>query len=187
MVHYADALHVVGGETEAGIAAEVWTFLLDVGQWVRMPTQGCEEACPFRTAPLNATHCQSLEREVVLRVSCVNTVRPPALRDHTVTLIDDDGTALVLGGITNDDEFAHDVHLLDVANRAWRRLAPAMHRFTEVAGHTAVFHPASRGVYVYGGFRPYHGRYSDARAILAVYNVDSGVWAEVSRSPGRPG
>lgn len=161
---------------------------MDSGRWDRMAPQGCEEACPFRTAPLNATHCQSIDGDVALRVECVGTVASPALRDHTVTLLDD-ATALVLGGLTNDDEFEHDMYILDLQHRLWRRLLPQMHSFTEVVGHTAVFHPASRGVYVYGGFRPYHGRYSDARAILAVFNVDTSVWAQVGEhtiwQPGR--
>ena len=51
--------------------------------------------------------------------------------------------------------------------------------FSEMAGHASVFHPPTRGIYVYGGFKPFNARYSDKTTEFFVFHVDSLSWSEV--------
>lgn len=185
MVWHAGALYVIGGESDDRTVGDAWSFRLAERSWEQLPSAGCIQACPNATTAFNATHClriagsgDAAEREAVVRLSCVGTVTPPPLRDHTATLLDGE-QVLVIGGISHVDEFENRMFVLDLAAREWKQLPPNRHRYTEVAGHSAIYYPASRAVYVYGGFRPYHARYSDASSLLLVYHIDTRIWAEV--------
>ena len=110
---------------------------------------------------------------------CDPVTQLPALAGHTATLVDDHLIVLI-GGRQLADEFHNRIHVYNITANRWTRRPSAPVLFTEVYGHTAVWHASSRRVLVYGGVRPYHGRYAEAFDDLHAYFVDHDIWVEVS-------
>jgi hypothetical protein len=53
----------------------------------------------------------------------------------------------------------------------------------EYAGHSTVYHPASRSIYVYGGVVPGGTTYSYISSSSYLYSVDLHAWTQVRLGP----
>ncbi|XP_023931409.1 multiple epidermal growth factor-like domains protein 8 isoform X3 [Lingula anatina] len=110
-----------------------------------------------------------------------STDQPPALTDHTLTLVDDRWLYL-FGGQTENGSFVSAMYRIDIANSGdWEAVVtkggnPLDRR---LVGHSAVYHQESRSVLVYGGFTTEYARFSNRTSHLHVFHVDYNYWSRV--------
>jgi N-acetylneuraminic acid mutarotase len=193
-------LYLIGGSRDEQLFNSTWRYDIVQSTWQDLqPSATCGPQCPPGWLSLNASTCYRNETIVIPSNSsssnttaansttiqvltplievCDSSTVFPALAGHTATLVDD--VIVVIGGRQLADEFHNHIHVYNITANRWTRRPSAPVLFTEVYGHTAVWHASTRRVLVYGGIRPYHGRYAEAFDDLHAYHVDHDQWVEV--------
>lgn len=76
---------------------------------------------------------------------------PPPLVEHTATVVD--SKMIVFGGRTNGPTRSSELYVYDPAANKWERRQPLGGTPPRVSGHSAMFHPSSRSIYIFGGYQ----------------------------------
>ncbi|KAJ7303998.1 hypothetical protein JRQ81_011515 [Phrynocephalus forsythii] len=123
-------LILFGGELASGVLAN------DV--WMYLPWEGRWR----ELVPLNTTWFPP----------------PPGLAGHASAVVDE--WLYVFGGRTSVDIFSSQMYRFHLRMWHWELVVPSGGKAPAAAGHSMVFHPASRTLLVYGGHRPSTARFS---------------------------
>ncbi|XP_077985026.1 multiple epidermal growth factor-like domains protein 8 [Glandiceps talaboti] len=149
MVGYQDSLVVFGGVLEDNtLSNHLWLFNTTTLHWIRLA-----ESSLFH---------------------------PPGLGDHTACLVDDQ-YLYIFGGHSSSAHFTskmyrYNLHLPDTD---WEKVEyrGGMISGLAVTGHSMVYHPESRSLVVYGGYKPQFARNSARSDHLMAFHVDYLYWA----------
>lgn len=112
-------------------------------------------------------------------VDVMSNIRPPPLTGHTLTLIKDgDHDVLVLiGGFSPKKGFSHHTYIFNLTTAHWSvivRQSPI-----GIHGHTAVYHPQSQSVYIFGGYIFQNNEQFTMSNKLYALNVGQKTWNEI--------
>uniref|UniRef100_H3A6Q1 Multiple EGF like domains 8 n=1 Tax=Latimeria chalumnae TaxID=7897 RepID=H3A6Q1_LATCH len=100
--------------------------------------------------------------------------QPPGLANHAAALVD--GWLYVFGGRTQDDSFSSEMYQFHLKSRVWQLVSPSGGKPPAAAGHSMVYHAASRSLIVYGGHRPSTARFSMRVNTTDAFHVDLRYW-----------
>ncbi|XP_007430507.1 multiple epidermal growth factor-like domains protein 8 [Python bivittatus] len=141
------SLVLFGGELATGFLAN------DV--WMYLPREGYWQ----ELVPLNTTRFPS----------------PPGLAGHASAVVDE--WLYVFGGRTAVDVFSSHMYRFHLRRWTWELVIPSGGKAPATAGHSMVFHPASRTLLVYGGHRPSTARFSVRVNTTDLFHVDLRYWS----------
>ena len=162
-----NGLFVLGGTVlKEVVSDEFWRFDLTTSAWQQLQPAPCSggTAAVLRVPSSNA--------------ACVAS--NPTLTGHTMTVVADGGFAIVIGGrSTAETGFEHAVYEYTFITNSWLRHPVAKESYTQVAGHTTVYHEHSRALLTFGGFRPSHARYSERDQAVYRLAVDTMHWTVI--------
>ncbi|XP_039208131.1 multiple epidermal growth factor-like domains protein 8 [Crotalus tigris] len=106
----------------------------------------------------------------------VNTTKfPPGLAGHASAVIDE--WLYIFGGRTSVDVFSSHMYRFHLKRWTWELVIPSGGKAPAAAGHSMVFHPASRTLVVYGGHRPSTARFSVRVNTTELFHVDLRYWS----------
>ncbi|KAJ2953641.1 hypothetical protein O0L34_g1253 [Tuta absoluta] len=111
-----------------------------------------------------------------------STFTPPGLTRHTLTAVRDE--LYLFGGSTVDGEFSSNMYkikLSDVSTETWERVQVRGGKELDVrvVAHTAVFHPHSNSILVYGGVVASVARFSKLSDRMFAFDIDYKQWSEI--------
>ena len=163
VMHSDGLMYVYGGTTQNGTVGDLWTWNPSTRAWSLIhATPGCSTRA----------------------ISNCTSIHPPRIAGHTATLVDDT-SFFVIGGRATEEKMFHDaVHIFQFSSQSWETHTYSKEVFAQVAGHTTVYHSNTRSLLVFGGFRPFHARYSERDDDVYRLSVDS---MHVTRIPPLPG
>ncbi|XP_043935354.1 multiple epidermal growth factor-like domains protein 8 [Protopterus annectens] len=111
-----------------------------------------------------------------------NSQSPPRLASHAAALVSD--WMYIFGGRSETDTFSSSMHRFHLLTWIWEVIFPAGGKPPAAAGHSMVYHAASRSLIVYGGHRPSTARFSIRVNITDVFHVDAHFWTTLkSKQP----
>ncbi|XP_062823192.1 multiple epidermal growth factor-like domains protein 8 [Anolis carolinensis] len=100
---------------------------------------------------------------------------PGGLAGHAAAVVDD--WLYVFGGRTSVDVFSSQMFRFHLRAWTWELVVPSGGKPPSAAGHSMVFHPASRTLVVYGGHRPSTARFSVRVNTTDLFQVDLRYWS----------
>lgn len=113
----------------------------------------------------------------------VGDVNPPGLSGHTLTVVKSEWIYL-FGGIESDESFSPQMFRINLQHgNTWERVTyrnskSALHR---VVGHSAVYHPETKSIMIYGGFvhHKHFARFGQRVSQLWAFHVEENFWSEL--------
>ncbi|KAM4703377.1 multiple epidermal growth factor-like domains protein 8 [Rhinophrynus dorsalis] len=114
-----------------------------------------------------------------------STLHPPALANHAAAIVDH--WLYVFGGRTSRDVFSSLMFRFNLHSWEWEQVLPAGGKPPAAAGHSMVFHAASRSLLVYGGHRPSTARFSARANATDLFHVDLNYWTTLRPRDGNRG
>ncbi|XP_075440531.1 multiple epidermal growth factor-like domains protein 8 [Ascaphus truei] len=112
-------------------------------------------------------------------------LHPPPLANHAAAIVDH--YLYVFGGRTSRDIFSSRMFRLDLLSWEWETVPPGGGKPPAAAGHSMVFHAASRALLVYGGHRPSTARFSMRVNTTDMFHVDLNYWTTLRPRDGSRG
>uniref|UniRef100_A0ACB8FSR9 Multiple epidermal growth factor-like domains protein 8 n=3 Tax=Sphaerodactylus townsendi TaxID=933632 RepID=A0ACB8FSR9_9SAUR len=100
---------------------------------------------------------------------------PPGLAGHASVVVDE--WLYVFGGRTSVDVFSSQMYRFHLRMWFWELVLPSGGKAPAAAGHSMIFHPASRTLLVYGGHRPSTARFSVRVNTTDLFHVDLRYWS----------
>lgn len=148
---YAKNFVLYGGELENGLLSdELWLYNVAKEEW-----------------QLEAEHSH---------------IRPPALTKHSLTLVE--GKWLYLfGGSLEDGSFSSDMYRINLNEGAqWEKIEPWGGKELErrIVGHSAVYHGATKSLFIYGGIMVDYARFSRLSNQIHAFHVDKQYWTQIA-------
>lgn len=113
-------------------------------------------------------------------------VKPSAVASHTLTAVDDMYLYL-FGGRTASGKFMCNMYRINIsAPDQWMEVRVRGGKECDrcLVGHSAVFHPASRSLLIFGGFLTDNARFPKRTNTLRAFHVDRNWWSELGLSSG---
>lgn len=163
------------------VSRHVWMYDLASSVWTELSAsiQTVDVRCPRGYVPVNTTLCESIVAPSNMSSIVMNgsSFDLPELSSHSATLVD--SSLVIIGGRSNVEEFHFYMYIFHLDSRVLSRMTQHRRMYTEVVGHSTIWHEPSRSIYVYGGSRPYHLRYAEARDLLYTYHYDQDRWSSV--------
>ncbi|XP_078507442.1 multiple epidermal growth factor-like domains protein 8 isoform X2 [Lissotriton helveticus] len=115
----------------------------------------------------------------------LNSQKPPGLANHAAAVVD--VWLYVFGGRTAVDVFSSQMFRFHLQTWEWEPVLPSGGKPPAAAGHSMVFHPASRTLVVYGGHRPSTARFSMRVNTTDIFHVDLHYWTTLKSKDGNSG
>ncbi|XP_067133716.1 multiple epidermal growth factor-like domains protein 8 [Centruroides vittatus] len=148
---YAKNFVLYGGELENGLLSdELWLYNVAKEEW-----------------QLEAKH---------------SIIRPPALTKHSLTLVE--GKWLYLfGGSLEDGSFSSGMYRINLNEGAqWEKIEPLGGKELErrIVGHSAVYHAATKSLFIYGGIMVDYARFSRLSNQIHAFHVDKQYWTQIA-------
>uniref|UniRef100_A0A8C4SXY5 Multiple EGF like domains 8 n=1 Tax=Erpetoichthys calabaricus TaxID=27687 RepID=A0A8C4SXY5_ERPCA len=103
-----------------------------------------------------------------------NAPGAPKLANHAAAVVNNH--LYVFGGRTNEDMFSSELYRFALESKLWELVQPSGGKPPAAAGHSMVFHAASRTLLVYGGHRPSTARFSMRVNTTDAFHVDQLYW-----------
>ncbi|XP_063293259.1 multiple epidermal growth factor-like domains protein 8 [Pelobates fuscus] len=110
---------------------------------------------------------------------------PPPLANHAAATVDH--WLYVFGGRTSRDVFSSQMFRLNLYSWEWEQVLPGGGKPPSAAGHSMVFHAASRSLLIYGGHRPSTARFSMRVNTTDLFHVDLNYWTTLKPRDGSHG
>ncbi|CAH2319058.1 multiple epidermal growth factor-like domains 8 [Pelobates cultripes] len=110
---------------------------------------------------------------------------PPPLANHAASTVDH--WLYVFGGRTSRDVFSSQMFRLNLYSWEWEQVLPGGGKPPSAAGHSMVFHAASRSLLIYGGHRPSTARFSMRVNTTDLFHVDLNYWTTLKPRDGSHG
>ena len=195
-----NCLYVFGGNTLNTLLDELTRYCFDRNSWQvlahrgRWPEARHEHAIAEADGNLfmfggilaNDTHSDELWHYNVAGnhwtlMATSSDIRPLGVASHTLTSVD--GRWLYLfGGRTTDGHFLSDMYRIDFHNAtAWERVESRGGKVADrrLVGHSAVYHPSSLSILVFGGFLPDYAKFPKRTSILHAYHIIENYWSRL--------
>lgn len=109
-----------------------------------------------------------------------NSSQPPGLSGHSMTLADD--IIYIIGGKKTNGQYSSDVYSINASNpQSWSlvKLAGGRAHSRLLHGHSAVYHPESSSIIIYGGIAVRSVRYTTLSKKMFVFNIAYKFWTEI--------
>ncbi|XP_069798535.1 multiple epidermal growth factor-like domains protein 8 [Narcine bancroftii] len=103
--------------------------------------------------------------------------RPPGLASHSVAVVDQH--LYIFGGRTDTDRFSSAMFRFHLELWVWEEVVATGGRSPAVAGHSMIFHPASRMLLVHGGHQ-ISPRFSYRTNTTSTFHVDYRYWGRLN-------
>ncbi|XP_054855201.1 multiple epidermal growth factor-like domains protein 8 isoform X1 [Eublepharis macularius] len=113
------------------------------------------------------------------------TSLPPGLAGHASAVVDE--WLYVFGGRTSVDVFSSQMYRFHLRTWLWELVVPSGGKTPAAAGHSMVFHSASRTLLVYGGHRPSTARFSVRVNTADLFHVDLRYWSTLHTKDSQRG
>ncbi|XP_059823923.1 multiple epidermal growth factor-like domains protein 8 [Hypanus sabinus] len=105
---------------------------------------------------------------------------PPGLAAHAAAVVGQE--LYVFGGRTDEDRFSAAMFRFHLERWVWEEVIPTGGKSPAVAGHSMVFHPASRMLLIHGGHR-ISPRFSYRTNTTHAFHVDQRYWSTLKSRP----
>ena len=195
-----NCLYVFGGNTLNSLLDELIRYCFDKNKWHVLPRSGLwpeprhEHAVAetdgnffiFGGILQNKTHSDELwfynvtENRWTLMAGG-SAVHPLGVASHTLTFVDSRWLYL-FGGRTMNGHFLSDMYRIDYRNATeWERVESRGGKIADrrLVGHSAVYHPSSLSILVFGGFLPDYAKFPKRTNILNAYHIVENYWSRL--------
>ena len=157
MVGVSSRIYVFGGKlSDESLTNELWMYDIDSGMW-------------FIEGQSSALY-------------------PPGLISHTLTAVGDNWL-YVIGGSAQNNSMTSGIYrfpILAGGGGRWEKVVPRGGRDEErrFVGHSAVYHPESKSILVYGGYKANYGEVHKRSTYLHAYHVVENYWTKINYNRG---
>nr|XP_033770020.1 multiple epidermal growth factor-like domains protein 8 isoform X2 [Geotrypetes seraphini] len=127
----------------------------------------------------------SPQRDKWQEILLLNSQKLPGLASHAAAVVDN--WLYVFGGRTQTDLFSSQMLRIHLQTWKWEQVIPSGGKPPAAAGHSMVFHRASRSLIVYGGHRPSTARFSMRVNTTDIFHVDLNYWTTLRSKDGSKG
>ncbi|KAE8593599.1 hypothetical protein XENTR_v10019212 [Xenopus tropicalis] len=114
-----------------------------------------------------------------------STLHPPPVANHAAASVDN--WLYVFGGRTSQDVFSSQMFRLNLISWEWELVLSGGGKPPAAAGHSMVFHAASRTLLIFGGHRPSTARFSVRVNTTDLFHVDLNYWTTLRPRDGNRG
>lgn len=120
-----------------------------------------------------------------------STLQPPGLSGHSMTLVDD--VMYIIGGKTDGGKYSSRIYSMNASSpQSWSTLKLSGGRSGDrlLHGHSAVYHPETSSIIIYGGIAARSARYTTLSSKIFTFNIINKYWTEIHYNnyvgPGTP-
>lgn len=109
-----------------------------------------------------------------------STLTLPYLKDHTFTVVDE--WIYLIGGKSQEGIYSPNIYRINASQaEEWEDVHVTGGRKPErfLSGHSALYHPESKSILIYGGYTTRRARYSHLSNKLFAFNTVNSFWSQI--------
>ena len=109
-----------------------------------------------------------------------NVSKPPGLSGHSMTLVED--VIYIIGGKADNGQYSSEIYSINASSPlSWNteKLSGGRTSNRLLHGHSAVYHPETSSIIIYGGIAARSARYTTLSHKIFTFNVVNKFWTEI--------